>query len=147
MNLIKYYPRFPQNRMGNFFDDFFNKSLSDVVGSDFTMNLPAINVVERADSFLLELAAPGLRKEDFDVSIEEDKLILSAEVFDDPRDTGDNFTRREFNYQSFKRSFFLPENIQKEGIGATYENGVLKVVLPKMEARTPEEKTKRIEIS
>ncbi len=147
MKLIKYDPGFGQNRRGNFFDDFFNKSISDVVGSDFTMNLPAINVVEKPDSFVLELAAPGLQKEDLDVALEEDKLILSAEVSGNQEETGDHFTRREFNYHSFKRSFILPEGVQKEAISATYENGVLKVVLPKADAQPPEKEKKRIEVS
>lgn len=147
MNLIKYYPGFRHNRMGNFFDDFFNKSISDVVGTDFTMNLPAINVVERPDSFMLELAAPGLQKEDFDVALEEDKLILSAEVSGKQEEPGDHYTRREFNYQSFKRSFSLPDDVRKEAISATYENGVLKVFLPKADAQPPEENRKRIEVS
>ena len=147
MNLIKYYPRYGHNRVGNFLDDFFSKSISDVVGSDFTMNLPAINVVEKTDSFILELAAPGLQKEDFEVKVEGNKLVLSAEVSGNQKETGDHFTRREFNYQSFKRRFSLPDEILKEAISATYDNGVLAVILPKADDKPVREEKNRIEVS
>ena len=147
MNLIKYQPRFPESRFGNLIDDFFNKSISDVVGSDFTMNLPALNVVEQEDQFVLDFAVPGLQKEDFHVQIEEDRLMVSANVESQNEVTEGKFTRREFNYQSFQRSFQLPENVDQENIFAAYENGVLKVTLPKLAKSDEVPGRRNIEIS
>lgn len=147
MNLIKYYPGSAHHRAGNFFDHILNRSISDVVGSDFTMNLPAVNVIEEVGSFTIELAAPGLHKEDFRITVEEDKLLVSVEVKQDSEQSDEQYTRREFNYQSFRRSFFLPEQVRREEIEALYENGVLNIHLPTMEAQETGDQVKRIEVS
>lgn len=147
MNLIKYQPRFHENRMGNFIDDFFNKSISEVIGSDFTMNSPSLNVVDRANLLLLELAAPGLEKTDFNIQIDEDRLKVSVEKKAEKEVAEGRYTRREFDYQSFQRSFNLPETIDQEHILAAYEQGVLKITLPKYGAEEMTGKRKKIEIS
>ena len=95
-----------------------------------------------------QLAAPGLQKSDFNINIENDYLVISAEKKTEKEETGNEgkFTRREFNYSSFKRSFQLDENINREGIAASYENGVLSITLPKKEETWKKPGTTTIEI-
>ena len=147
MNLIKYQPRFRDNRMGNFIDDFFNKSISEVIGSDFTMNAPALNVLQNADTLVLELAAPGLDKDDFNILIEDDRLKVSVDKKQENEVSKGKYTRREFDYLSFQRSFMLPETIDQENIQATYEHGVLRLELSNLSEEDIGEKNKKIEIS
>jgi HSP20 family protein len=133
--------------MGNFMDDFFNKSISDVIGSDFIMNSPSFNVVEKENLLLLELAAPGLNKADFNIQIDEDRLKVSVERNAAKEVTEGRYTRREFNYQSFKKSFNLPETIDQDHIHAAYQRGVLKITLPLLSTEEMTGKRKTIEIS
>jgi HSP20 family protein len=79
MNLMKYDPFVSSRSLSNFFDSFFNRDIGDVVGSDFVLSHPSVNVVEQENAFLLELAAPGLKKNDFNVNVEKDTLTISAE--------------------------------------------------------------------
>ena len=133
----------PALSIDKFFDDFFNQSLTDVVGSDYHLSQPSVNVLESDADYRIELAAPGLKKEDFHVSVEDGFLHIAAEKKQEVEENeGDRFTRREFNYASFKRSFELPEITDEANINATYENGVLSVTLPKLEeAAAAEAKT------
>lgn len=97
-------------------------------------NLPAVNIRENDDNFVVELAAPGKTREDFKIELDNDMLTISSEVKE--QETSGNvgkFTRKEFNYSSFKRAFSLPESVDTEKISATYENGVLVIGLPKRE--------------
>lgn len=103
------------------------------MGNDFFKNQPSVNVIESDDAFRVELAAPGLDKEDFAVQIEKDQLMISVEKEQDKVEEGEKFMRREFGYQKFQRSFNLGDQINTEGIGATYENGILVINLPKKE--------------
>ena len=100
-----------------------------------TFSKPAVNIIENLPSFVVELAAPGIAKEDFTIEVEEDTLKIATKKAEEK--TGDtsesSYKRREFNYKNFERSFILPENINTEDIQANYENGVLRVTLPKME--------------
>ncbi len=106
---------------------------------------PGVNVVETPGAYRLEVAAPGLQKEDFSVEIEQKTLTISVEK-EFPQLDGETIKRREFGNYSFKRSFRLSDQIDTEGIDATYENGVLKVTLPKVEA-AKEKPARKIEIS
>ncbi|MBK5215103.1 MAG: Hsp20/alpha crystallin family protein, partial [Flavobacteriaceae bacterium] len=108
----------------------------DALNNYETFSIPAINIIENFPNFVVELAAPGLQKEDFTIEVEEDTLkIASKKVEEKKEETDSQFKRREFNYKSFERSFKLPENIKTEDIQANYENGVLRVTLPKMEEK------------
>ncbi|WP_430412425.1 Hsp20/alpha crystallin family protein [Kordia sp.] len=98
-----------------------------------TTNTPAVNIKETADNFTLEVAAPGKVKEDFILSLDHDLLTISAEEKKEEVETEDNYTRKEFSFSSFKRSFKLPQTVNREEINATYTNGILNVVLPKRE--------------
>lgn len=98
-------------------------------------SLPAVNIEELEDKYSLELAAPGKSKKDFNIELDNDLLTISSETKEDNKteDKERNFTRREFSYESFKRSFTLPESIDTSKIKANYRNGVLIVDLPKRE--------------
>jgi len=136
MNLIKFNPFAPgrhHKSLDSFVDDFFNTSIADFVGSDFVTSLPSVNIIESADDFKIELAAPGLDKEDFDINLEKKQLTISAKKENKETASEDTFTRREFNYASFSRSFRLTEKVDTTDIKAQYVNGVLEVTVPKKE--------------
>jgi len=100
-------------------------------GCDF--NRPAANIIENEKDFNIELAVPGMSKEDFRINIEDDILSISVERIESEEKEEKNFTRREFRYDGFNRSFSLPEVVNQEKIKADYKNGVLNVMLPKGE--------------
>jgi HSP20 family protein len=101
--------------------------------------LPAVNVIEKSDSFSLELAAPGLKKEDFKINVNENVLTISAEKKVEDKEVKDKYTRQEFSYTSFKRSFTLAKSIDGEKINASYNEGILSIELPKREEAKPKE--------
>ena len=102
----------------------------------FTKNeewLPAVNVIETEKNYEIELAAPGYKKDDFKVKVENGILNISAETKEEKEEKNKNFTRREFSCSSFSRSFTLPENSSEDKIQAKYDNGVLRLTLAKKE--------------
>jgi HSP20 family protein len=115
---------------------------NDLLGSDRLLTndfllenrwMPAMNVKETEERFEIEIAAPGFNKKDFNISVENRLLKISAENSEEIKKDEDNFTRHEFNYNSFMRSFTLPENVnEEEVIDATYKRGILKLVLNKL---------------
>lgn len=138
MNLVKYNSAFPSKPFNNFFDEFFGRSLSDVVGSDFTFSTPSVNIKENEDAYILEVAAPGLNKEDFNVEVEKDHLTISASVeHKNQEEVEGKITRSEFNYSSFRRRFHLPETVDVDAIAAKYVDGILFLDLPKKEEAKP----------
>ena len=143
-HITKYNSYAPAKNWSNWIDGFFNGSLSDVIGSDFNLNQPATNVVETNEGFRIEMAAPGLEKTDFNITVEKDLLSIATEQKNKEEVKEGKYTRHEFNYTSFKRSFTLPENVDVSGIEATYENGVLNISLPKVVIE--EEKPKQIDV-
>ena len=140
MNIIrKTTPWFP-----SLFDEFFTRDF----GIDLaprTYQTPAVNITEKEDAFHLELVAPGKEKKDFDVELEEDTLTISTSSDSGIVEDDTQFTRREFDYASFNRSFRIPETIDTKSIKANYKNGLLSIVLPKRKEAIPEPK-KQIEI-
>jgi len=118
------------NLIENFFDNdfpaFFNTELAKA-------NVPSVNIKDTKDAYSIEVLAPGYSKEGFQIKVEDSILTISAEAKDEKLEEGEKFTRKEFVHTSFKRSFTLPKTIVADKIGAAYENGVLKVTLPKME--------------
>ncbi|MEL6916967.1 MAG: Hsp20/alpha crystallin family protein [Bacteroidota bacterium] len=103
-------------------------------------HLPAINIKENEKDFELELVVPGRKKEDFNIAVDTNVLTVSAEVKSDTETTEGNYTRREFRSTSFKRSFTLPESINEDKINASYEEGILRFVLPKKDEALPKPK-------
>lgn len=123
-------------RRNNFFDDFFTKDLFDfgtpqIAGQART--LPSVNVKEIDNAFEIEFAAPGMKKEDFQISVDRNVLTVSSEskTENEEKNEEGTYTRREFNYQSFKRSFTLPETVELDKIEAQYTDGILKIEIPK----------------
>jgi len=108
-------------------------------------DIPAVNIKEENDKFMLEMAAPGMKKDDFQINLDNYQLTISSEKKEEKKEKEDNYTRREFVYSSFSRSFTLPKSIDIEKIKADYKNGILSIVLPKKEEET--KLTKQIKIS
>lgn len=117
------------------FDAVFNDLFSGLPGGITEgYNSVPVNVHESKDAYHLEVSAPGLNKEDFNVNLDNGLLTISYEKKEEAKSTDDHKTlRREFNYRSFKRSFTLNDDVNAENIQAKYENGILKVYLPKTE--------------
>ena len=121
--------------LDKFIADVFNKPIFNDDAKAWTAT-PSVNVTENEGEFCLEVAAPGLAKEDFKVNVEDNTLTISAEkTVENETKEGEKFLRREFGYSTFKRSFTLPENVNVADIKATYNNGVLQLALPKMEVK------------
>ena len=96
-----------------------------------SVELPSTNVIENDGHFKLELSAPGFEKKDFKIDVQDGVLSISAENKNETEEKRENYRKREFSYNSIRRSFALPENVKEEGIDAKYENGILKLTLPK----------------
>nr|WP_294906103.1 Hsp20/alpha crystallin family protein [uncultured Lacibacter sp.] len=123
--------------MPTVFDEFF-KPWNDWFenGGTFsgrTMTMPAVNIVENKNDYGLSLAVPGMKKEDFNIDVEGNMLTISCEKEETTEQNNERYNRKEYNYSSFSRSFTLPEEVNREKIEAKYEDGVLKVMLPKKE--------------
>ncbi len=123
----------------DWFDGFF--SLMPV-----RSNMPTVNIIEEKDQFRLEVAAPGLEKEDFKIDLNNDILTLSAEKKQESEEKNKKYLRREFNYCSFKRSFTLPDYVDADKIEAKHKNGILTVIIPKKE-EAKEKEPRTINIS
>jgi HSP20 family protein len=123
------------------FEDFFKP---DYLGGTEVLKtkVPAVNIKESDSDFIVELAAPGLKKEDFNIELDNNVLTISSELETESNEKSENgkYTRREFSFQSFKRSFTLPETVNENDIKANYENGVLSVHLPKKVEALPKAK-------
>lgn len=114
---------------------FFSPRLFDFDGDgfDFPKRVPSVNITENEKEFSIEMAAPGLEKKDFKVEVENGVLCISSEKEEENNEQKKNYTRREYHYNSFSRSFTLPDNSLPDKINAKYENGVLNITLPKKE--------------
>ncbi|MCB0662405.1 MAG: Hsp20/alpha crystallin family protein [Saprospiraceae bacterium] len=99
--------------------------------------VPLVNIKDTAENYIMEFAVPGLKKDDFNVELKDNMLCVSCEkeLSDEKKD--DNFTRKEFSYEKFSRSFWLPENVKADKIEADYRDGVLMVTIPKLEVKEP----------
>jgi len=127
MNLV----RFNHPGFTNFFDgiektrhELFNESKGDV---------PSVNIIENDNNFVIEFAAPGVKKEEFNINLENHVLSVSREVTEEKEEKKENYTRREFVYGNFCRSFTLPKNVKFDDIQADYNEGILQIKLPKKE--------------
>ena len=106
----------------------------------FNPTLPAVNIREGEKEFILELAVPGQKKEDFNIEVDENVLTISMEQKDEHEESSVGYTRREFKYTSFKRAFTLPETVNEDAIEANYEQGILRFALPKKKEALPKPK-------
>ncbi|WP_299228123.1 Hsp20/alpha crystallin family protein [uncultured Psychroserpens sp.] len=137
-----------QNSLSSWVDNLFENGLGTGFLSNFNtgITLPAVNIKENAEDYVLELAIPGMKKSDFNIDIDNKVLSISTEIETENEETNDTYTRREFGYSSFKRTFSLPDTVESEQVKATYENGILCITLPKRE-EAKQKPPKRIEIS
>jgi HSP20 family protein len=136
MALVKFSKQYPP-----LFDRFFENDLFDWSNrnySDTRTTLPSVNIKESNDDFEVEVAAPGFTKNDFRVELNHDLLTISSdkEVENETKE-GQQFSLREFSYQSFSRSFTLPNSADSDKIGAKYEDGILHIMIPKKEEAKP----------
>jgi HSP20 family protein len=124
------------------FDDFFNTEVAEWAKQNFSATgttIPAVNIKETEKSFEVEVAAPGMSKKDFKIELDNNMLIISSEKKEEKTDEDKDgkYTRREFSYQSFQRSFTLPMDIiDEKKIEAKYKDGILTIVIPKKEETT-----------
>lgn len=139
-------PSFP-SLLDRFFEgDVMDWNTTNFAGSNST--LPAVNIREDADAYQIEVAAPGMKKNDFNINYDNGRLTISSERKDEvEKKDGETITRREFSYQSFQRSFTVAENaIEADKIKAAYNDGILSITLPKREEIKPKP-AKAIKIS
>lgn len=94
------------------------------------LKVPAVNITEHKDHYLVAMSAPGLKKEDFKIDVDGDVLAISSQKEESREEVDVKYTRKEYNYTSFSRSFNLPEGVDKEKIVAKYEDGMLKITVP-----------------
>lgn len=123
----------PERNFSSMVEDFFrnlNEPMAPLFGNT---SIPAVNVKNEDDNYIIEVAAPGLSKDDFNIEVNDDLLTISSEKKDEQKDEQKNYTRREFNYQSFQRSFSLPSSVETDKIDASYDDGVLQVKIPRKE--------------
>ena len=130
-----------ENFLPSLFDRFFNSDLMDWNLTNFSSTnttLPAVNVKETDDDYILEVAAPGMSKKDFKVNFQNNVLTVSSEKQEEKDENDDNYTRREFCYQSFQRSFTVSQqNVDTDKMTASYADGILSVKIPKREEVKP----------
>lgn len=131
--------------IGTMLEDFWNTDKLFTKSFWERETLPAVNVKDKKHSYELEMAAPGFKKEDFNISTENGLLIISAESSKDQKEENESFTRQEFSYSSFTRTFNIPENVVKDDIKAKYQDGLLKVEMKKTGESTEFKKKVSIE--
>lgn len=131
-------------------DAFFGNKfmVPDFMDDDFgsALKMPPANISENEKEFCIDLSAPGLKREDFKVEVENGDLVISNEKQEEEKEEKENYWRREFSYSGFSRRFTLPENTMEEKIAAKYDNGMLHVTLPKKEVSVKKAK-KAIEVA
>jgi HSP20 family protein len=133
MNLIRKQPPF----FPSLIDDFIKNDWNLKVPSS-SVTVPAVNIKELNSQFEIELAAPGMKKDDFEIEVEDGVLSISSTQEEEQVNEKGKFTRREFSYSSFRRSFSLPDSVDSTNIDATYKEGVLLVLLPKHKEAQPQ---------
>lgn len=125
------------DKLPSLFDDFFSREFFNWGNSNFSSTsttVPAVNIRETADNYEVDVAAPGMDKKDFNITLDGNLLTITSEKRQNEEKKESNFTRREFSYQSFQRSFELPKDVVDEDkISARYENGILHLTIPKKE--------------
>lgn len=147
-SIVKVQP-FPATKFfpNSFFDEFFSRGIGEFVGNDAQLSQPATNVTETDEAFQIQLAAPGFEKQHFSLQVENGQLVVTAkreEKAEQAPTEKSRVLRREFRYESFKRSFKLPNTVNQDSISAVYESGILTIGLPKKEEAKPVSKAIQI---
>jgi len=134
MTLVKFGNGQKNYAVNPFFNDVFDNLLNDkFLGDKLVSRVPAVNIAETENEFHIELAVPGLKKEDFKISLDKNVLSVSTEKKTENIEEGKKFSKREYNYTSFTRSFTLPESVDQTKINAEYTDGILKLNVAKRE--------------
>lgn len=129
-------------------DRDFSDFATGLFPSRLGINIPSVNIKETPKEYTLEVAAPGLERKDFNIEVENHALKISAEKEEkkEEKKEGNGYSRKEYSFNSFMRSFVLPENVKEGDIDAKYENGILMIHVPK-EKETPAKPVKKITVS
>jgi HSP20 family protein len=123
-----------RNAWPSLVDEFFNgEFFPRFIDAETQHSIPAVNIVESKDDYRIEVAAPGLTKEDFKVNLENNVLTVSSEKEENREEKDEKIMRKEFSYYSFNRSFTLPVTVNSEKIKATHKDGILQIMIPKKE--------------
>lgn len=117
----------------NFFDNFLNRETDEIFGNSWVRKMPSVNIKETEESYKIEVAVPGLNKEDFRVNLENNMLTIEGSKESNHEEKNEKYTRKEFDYNAFKRSFTLPNSADTEKIDANYTNGILYLTIHKKE--------------
>ena len=134
MTRVKFNNNKEANALMPGFNDVFESIFNDTFFNDRTIaRVPAVNISETAESYSLELAAPGLKKQDFKINVDNNALNISVEQQTENTDNNRTYNKREYSYSSFVRSFTLPEFADESRIEAAYEDGILKIDIAKKE--------------
>lgn len=141
-----YSRRHSQDWLPSIFNEFFNDDFAGLTPAKQFAS-PAVNVIENEKDFTLEIAAPGMTKDDFKVRLENDnELVISLEKKQEDKSEKKNYLRREFSYASYHQTFIIPEEVELEGIKAAMNDGVLSITLPKKEEVVRVPVSRQIEI-
>ncbi len=134
--------------LSSWINELFDRDLNQMwsTSNEAQAFIPQVNIKETADAYTVEMAAPGLKKSDFEIDIEHQVLSISANQEKKKEEDNEKYTRKEFAYTSFKRSFNLPETIAEDKIKAQYSEGILSIVLPKKD-EAKQQPPRRIKIS
>ena len=148
MSLVKFRNRPAKPSLFDvFFDDFLDKNVTGPNGVGLVnASTPKANIREEEDRYTVELAAPGYDKKDFNVEVEDNQLILSVEKSMENEEESESFKHQEYRFESFSRAFNLPEDIDEDKIQALYNDGILRIEIPR-DNKKLEEKKKRIEVA
>lgn len=139
-----------ESKFPTLFDDFF-KPFNELFDNNRLWNrmptVPAVNISENKEAYKLTLAAPGLTRDDFRIDVENNMLTLSAEKEEKEEEKDEKFTRKEYSYTSFSRSFNIPEDVKAENIEAKYTDGILTLVMPKKEEARRKSEPRHINVN
>jgi HSP20 family protein len=133
MTLVKFNPAQKNNAVNPWFNDVFDSFFNESFSDRLITRVPAVNIAENDNEFHIELAVPGLKKEDFKISLDKNVLSVSAEKKTENNQEGKKFSKREYSYNSFVRSFTLPDSADQSNINAEYVDGILKLSVAKKE--------------
>ncbi len=134
MTLVKFNPEKRNGSLLPGYNDVFDTIFNDTFFNDrMVTRVPAVNISETENNYHVELAAPGLKKEDFKLNLERNNLTISVEQSANQEDNQKNYSKREYSYSSFVRSFTLPESADDSQINASYTDGVLRIDIAKRE--------------
>jgi HSP20 family protein len=128
-------------------ENFFGRSADDLFALPKSSLIPAVNIVQSDKNYAVEVAAPGLKKNDFKIEVEDGILTISAEKEEEKEDKNKRYTRREYSYNAFSRSFVLPDNVKATDVKAQYEDGVLRINVPKMQVEAKKAVPTKVAIS